>query len=272
MPIVLDSEFSPYGDTPAPKRFGTVSPLDPQLFSSIEEHCQELLSGRKSGKYSPIEVAQWLQEFAAKANQRLAAARKRVTSAKAPEFGRAEEDVYIQIGLGQFFAAKLRSGVLFEIYLQTKDPAAGEQALTYYRQAREVWAAMAQRAQSVYVPDITYGSTAYRRGHWIDRLPAIDKDIEALQATLKGDAQGHSATTARAEEAIREATGHPHRPAIECTHIPPRVFTPGEAMPVSIRFGEGTAREAPSAVRLLYRHVNHAERWKTLDMKNENAK
>src|ERR1019366_4430326 len=32
MPVVLDSEKSPYGDTPEPKCFGTVSPLDPRLF------------------------------------------------------------------------------------------------------------------------------------------------------------------------------------------------------------------------------------------------
>jgi hypothetical protein len=38
MPIVLGSERSPYSDTPIPKCFGTVSPLDPQLFSAIVDH------------------------------------------------------------------------------------------------------------------------------------------------------------------------------------------------------------------------------------------
>ncbi len=46
MPIVLGSERSPYSDTPTPKCFGTVSPLDPQLFSTIVDHAGDLLAGR----------------------------------------------------------------------------------------------------------------------------------------------------------------------------------------------------------------------------------
>src|SRR5205823_9230910 len=37
MPITGVGEPGPYGDTPAPKRFGTVSPLDPQLFCTCDE-------------------------------------------------------------------------------------------------------------------------------------------------------------------------------------------------------------------------------------------
>ena len=57
MPIVEGSEAEPYSDTPAPKRFGTVSPLDPELFSTIEQHAAALLNNEATGKYSPIEVA-----------------------------------------------------------------------------------------------------------------------------------------------------------------------------------------------------------------------
>ncbi len=69
-----------------------------------------------------------------------------------------EEDVLIQNGLGSFFAAKLRSGVLFEIYQRTGNAEAGKLALAQYTKAREAWATMAARANSVYRPDITYGS------------------------------------------------------------------------------------------------------------------
>ena len=269
MPIVPGSEHSPYGDTPEPKRFGTVSPLDPQLFSTIEAYCHELLTARSSGKYSPIDAAQWLEDFAAKSSQSWEIGRKRVASTRTPEFRRAEEDIHIQIGLGQFFAAKLRAGVLFEIYVQTKDKAAGQQALAYYRKARERWAAMAQRAQTVYVADITYGSTPYRRGHWVDRLPAIDQDIEAMQSALQHDPQTANTTGKSAGDAIREATGHRQRREARCIHTPPAAFTPGEALPVSVRIDEVNVRENPTSARLLYRRVNHAERWQTLNMQRE---
>ena len=43
----------------------TVSPLDPQLFSRMNDFADELLKGERSGKYSPIEVAQWIEDYAA---------------------------------------------------------------------------------------------------------------------------------------------------------------------------------------------------------------
>src|SRR5206468_11559921 len=86
-----------------------------------------------------------------------------------------EEDVLIQNALGQFFADKLRSALFFEIYRQTGDSTAARFSLEHYRRARDVWAAMAQRAQRVYRSNITYGSTPMRQGHWIDRLPRSEE-------------------------------------------------------------------------------------------------
>src|SRR5208337_4763804 len=45
MPMVLGSMPSPYSDTPEPKCFATVSPLDPQIFSTVAEHLSDLLGG-----------------------------------------------------------------------------------------------------------------------------------------------------------------------------------------------------------------------------------
>ena len=40
-PIAGEPRPNPYGDTPAPKTFTHVSPLDPQIFSSIHEHAAD---------------------------------------------------------------------------------------------------------------------------------------------------------------------------------------------------------------------------------------
>ena len=60
----MDKKNAPYTDSPAPWNFGACSPLDPQLFSSIDEHAGELIAGRVSAKYSPAEVAVWLDGLA----------------------------------------------------------------------------------------------------------------------------------------------------------------------------------------------------------------
>ncbi len=127
-----------------------------------------------------------------------------------------EEDVLIQNGLGRFFAAKLRSGVLFEIYQHTGNPKAGALALAQYKKAREAWATMAARANSVYRPDITYGDIPQRRGHWSDRLAGIDKDIAAMQDKLQTPPTP-AAPAPNIEGAIRAATGRP-QPAIGPLH------------------------------------------------------
>jgi len=54
--------------------------------------------------------------------------------------------------------------------------------VTAYRNARATWAAMADRATRVYVADLTYGEPPARRGHWLDRLPGIDRDVAAVES------------------------------------------------------------------------------------------
>jgi hypothetical protein len=264
MPIVLGSERSPYSDTPTPRCFGTVSPLDPQLFSAIVDHVTDLLAGRSNPRYSPIEVAQWLEDYTAVSAKALTRARLEATSQTSPEFRRMEEDVLIQNGLGQFFAAKLRSGVLFEIYQQTGNAEAGKLALAQYKKAREAWATMAARAIGIYRPDISYGSTPQRRGNWNDRLSGIDKDIAAMQDKLQSPPTS-AGSAQNAEQSIRAATGRPIRPALHCTHTPPESFHPGQSLPLAL-LAPVTAHVTPSAVYLYYRHVNQGERWLSVEM------
>jgi hypothetical protein len=266
MPIVLGSEKSPYYDSPEPRVFGTVSPLDPQIFSTIVEYSKDLLDGKPSGKYSPVEVAQWLEDFTAASDQALAAARSSATSKTSPEFRRMEEDVLIQIGLGRFFAAKLRSGVLYEIYQQTGSAEAGKQALAKYQEARDVWAKMASRASGVYMADVSYGDVPGRRGHWSDRTAGIDTDIAAMQSKLQSPSAS-SGSAESAEKAIRVAMGKPSRPSIHCRHTPPSAFHAGQPLALSLVVPAGSS--APASVRLCYRHVNQAERWLSMEMERK---
>jgi hypothetical protein len=268
MPIILGSEPSPYGDTPAPKCFGTVSPLDPQMFSTVRETASALLAGETSGKYSPIEVAQWIEDCVGASNDALNAARRISRSRFLPEFRRFEEDVLIQVGLGTFFAHKLRSAVLFEIYLQTGNAESGKLALAHYRHAREAWATMAQRAGRVYVSDISYGSVPKRRGHWSDRLPGIDTDLAAMQAQLQS-AFAPKGSVQNATIAAQMANGRPNRPIESCVHRQPDDFRPGQPLSVSIEMSSTAGGAHPAAIRLFYRHVDQAERWMSAEMNHE---
>ncbi|MGC2400118.1 MAG: hypothetical protein WA510_10065 [Acidobacteriaceae bacterium] len=266
MPIVLESEASPYSDTPNPKCFATVSPLDPQLFSTIVDHAADLLGDHPNPKYSPVEVAQWLEDFTAASNLALTRARLEAPSPSSADFRRMEEDVLIQIGLGRFFAAKLRSGVLFEIYRQTGFAEAGKLAVAKYQEASAAWGDVAARANKVYQPDITYGSIPMRRGSWSTRIAAIDRDLAAMRLKVENPTAA-TGSAANAEAATKAAAGKPSRPAMPCTHKPPASFHPGSPLPLIL----AATAEPPFTVRLLYRHVNQAERWRSAEMQRSES-
>jgi hypothetical protein len=244
-----------YSDTPAPKVFGNVSPLDPQLFSRINDFADQLLKGEASGKYSPIEVAQWIEGYAALAMKRLTQAQMGATDR--PEWRRIAEDVRIEAGLGKFFGAKFRSGVLYRIYERTGDVRAFEEALKTYRAARDTWAEFANRAKGVYVADITVGELPQLRGHWMDRLAAIDADIALMEKQV---GRAKSAEFSGVEAAIEAALGRPVRTALTCEHRPAAKFRPGQPLAIEL-----TAKGA-KAVRMYYRHVTQAERWQSVEM------
>ncbi len=244
MPIVDAGRKHPYGDTPAPKVFASVSSFDPQLFSTIAEYAEELLGGERSGKYSPLDVSVWLENAAN-------AAEKNVGG-----LGIAT-DLSIQAGIGHFFGWKILSALFWAIYEKSGDAAAGEEALKAYRKAREAWAALAAAAKPVYEADITYGPQPHLRGNWADRLPAIDEDIADMQRRIRPGAGG-----AAVASAIGRALSHvPVRPR-GAVHTPPAQVTAGESLPIEISFDGADER----TVRLHYRRVNQAEPWLSAPM------
>jgi len=144
---IADPEIKhPYTDTPSPKLFGNVSSLDPQLFISINDFAKELLKGERSGKYTPVEIAQWIEDYAEAAAKNLAQANKVAEKQNRPEFRRMAIDVAMQVELGRFFGAKFRSGVLYSIFEQSGDRRALEEAVKMYQKARGNWTTLANLA------------------------------------------------------------------------------------------------------------------------------
>ena len=157
MSIVDPKAKNPYSDSPQPRVFGTVSPFEPEMFASVVEYVE----GKSGVKYTPLEVAEWLDQLAAAALQ-----------GDAPRAWAA--DIRIMAGLGRFFAAKFRAAVA---YGRGSNP----EALAEYRKARAAWAQLANTAKDVYRPDVTFGYDYQLRGHWLDRLAAIDEDIARME-------------------------------------------------------------------------------------------
>jgi hypothetical protein len=248
-PIVEGSAPYPYSDTPQPRIFANVSPLDPQLFSTISEHAEDLLASRANPKYSPAEVAVWLDRLSRESGLALT----QMGAPKAAAEKRLADDVAILRGTADFFAAKLRSALFFSLWQKNSDPAFGTAALRHYRNARARWAAMAERAKAVYAADVSYGEIPQRRGHWSDRLAAIDADLAAMTKAV-----GSAQVGAIGGSGIL-VTKPAVRPVAAVRHAAPDRFTPGGDLPLVMRAKVENAD-------LFYRHVNHGERWRSVAM------
>ncbi|MBI3683461.1 MAG: hypothetical protein HY235_24060 [Acidobacteria bacterium] len=260
MSIVDPASKHPYRDSPSPLRFGAVSPFDPQLFARVDDFAEELLKGTAGGKYSPLVVSEWLEQLSQTAAKSLEEAQAQTAAKATPEFRRLAADVAIQSGIGRFFAHKLRAGVLWAIYDRTGEAKALEEALKAYRAAHRAWSGMANRARDVYARDITYGTTPHMRGHWIDRLPAIEEDIARMEKSRPSQAGQHDAERVRV--AIQMALSPPKPIAVACRHTPPARFRPGAPLEIQLSLERGNGRQ----VRLHYRRVNQAERWQSIEM------
>jgi hypothetical protein len=247
-----------YSDSPAPHNVSAISPLDPQLFSTIDQHAKDLTSGTKNARYSPGEVIEWLEMLVSTSTKSLAAARLSSGSrAKSPEFRQVEEDILIVNALGLYYANLFRAALFYSIYERTGDPAAAAQALAAYRKGRDAWANMAERADKIYGTDISYGDIPIRRGNWADRLPEIDHDLAALEKYF-----GDKPTTQEplSGKAIQQTTKAP-RPTVDIKHTVPNVFRSGDDLHLTVI----TPAIVTESV-LWYRHVNHAERWLSAPM------
>ncbi len=249
MPVADEKQRHIYGDTPAPKVFGRVSPLDPGLFMNAAEYVAELTGPSRSGRYTPADVARWLDAFAAAAEEQMRNARAAAGNANSPAFRRLEIDVRAQLGLGRFFAAKMRSAVAWALYQADRKPENLRDALFFARAARDAWKGIVAVTKGAYLQDITFGERPHQRGSWEDRLPSIEQDVLFLEKLLGEPSAG----------AVRPAPAwlNPRRDPPPCQHLPAASFTPGKPLTVQLSAPE----KSLTMVRIHYRHVTHAERF-----------
>jgi hypothetical protein len=276
MPMVESDRRFPYSsDTPNPKRFGTVSPLDPEFFLSCDQFADELVKGKSSGKHSPIWVAEQLEGFAEQAATGLGKAKAKLRNAQSVDFRRLAADVTIQAALGKFYAAKFRAGVLYALYLQTHDRGTLESAIAAAHAARNVWRELAAVANGVYRDDVTFGPEYFQRGHWLDRLSAMDEDLADLDKVHQSAEQTSSSPAdASSQLAVRLAKGSVRStdvfgatPIKSEIHTPERTFRRGQPVKVSA----GKIPSSVAGISLRYRRINQAEMWQAIDMQRAGA-
>jgi hypothetical protein len=205
----------------------------------------------------------WVEQSADAALRALKQAEEQVAAPNASDFRRLAIDVRIQAGLGRFFSGKLRAGVAYALFKRTGQRGYLVEGVEAYRAARAAWAELAETGR-VYRDDITVGGEAWLRGHWADRLPAIDDDLGDLERALESAPAGEQTGTGEQGGAASLASLDQQPPAFAYEHTPPSSFVRGSAVPieVAVRLADG----GKVSVQLHYRHLNQAESYEVVEM------
>ncbi|TDF95192.1 hypothetical protein [Paenibacillus piri] len=250
-------------DTPAPHTFGSASPLDPVLIYGVNEFADDILAGKRRGKYSPLEIADWLDDLAGHAELTLSESQERIRYGHAPSFRRWAADVRIMAGIGRFFSQKFRAGLAYALFERAGDAGLLKEAIHYYHAARDHWKRVIEASSDVYKEDLTFGRAHYSRGHWSDRLSDIDKDIQTIER-IYSELQAGTSPEVRTMDDMLAAVPRGERPP--GVHAPVSSFIKGEPMEAQLTF---TGAASGLHVLLHYRHVNQAESYATLDMERQ---
>jgi hypothetical protein len=260
--FIIDQEKKPnyHCDGREPHTFNAVSPLDPALFYRVDEFADDMVRNQKQGKISPIQTADLLEDLALTAQHYLQEAKGKIDNEDNPAFRRWLIDIEAQIGLGHFFANKFRAGTAYEFFERVGDASLLEQALKYYRLARNAWEQVIEATKGVYSDDITFGYVSFMRGHWADRLPGIEEDIRNMENQI------HLASNNVSSKEIEKAKNWLLNQQMELpayNHIPPKSFERGQGVQISL-----SIQDIPSdyQVYLKYRHANQADSYQAIKM------
>ncbi|MGH3504923.1 MAG: hypothetical protein ACRDQA_29110, partial [Nocardioidaceae bacterium] len=246
-------------DTAQPPTFGGVSPFDPQLFYRIDEYADDLLAGRRDGRYTPADTAQWLVDLADRAEEGLRRATVRVSDPGSPGYRRVAVDIAVQAGLARFFAGKTSAGLAYALFERTKDPARLDEAVAAYRAAKVAFAEVARATTGVYRDDLAFGVRASEHGHWASRLPDIEADLADLELRRAELAPSPPDTKTPVPE-LASADRPPFH------HVPPGYFDRGADLIVDATLPNP---EEIDELQLDYRRLNQGEDYQRLTMIRE---
>ena len=106
-------------DMEGPVRFGNAPTFDSALFATAREYAELLLAGKTCHRYTPLDVADWLEDMAEGCETALTRARSAADFGR-PEVQRITADVQILGGIARYFAERFRAACWAELFVATQ--------------------------------------------------------------------------------------------------------------------------------------------------------
>ena len=239
---------------------------DIQQFINPRDEVKRALNGEDTAMRRPQQTSEWFSQIAERILAEAAQAESSADVRKGNELVTTLTDLRILAWLARFHAARLPAAVHYNLYRETGDPLALDDAIASEKQAVAAWERIAESAGDVYSEDLAFG--VHRVGfprHWKEELERLRKDQESLLAEkeqAKGRAQSDASSRARAMLRRTSADGEPPAVKLEAAGK----AKPGMDYVVSARIEDASGVKT---VSLRYRHMTQYEDYETADMKRD---
>lgn len=252
-----------YGwDTKAADWLG-VSSFDPKLFYAVAEYADDAVAGQLCGKYTPLEVAAWIERFVDEGEEVARRARERLASGS-PQERRLLTDAEILIRLGRFFAGKFRAAVQYALFLRTGAPEHIADAVDLLEKAHAAYAGIVDVAAGVYRDDLAFGSSLSERGHWSQNLAAMADDLHALR--VERDRAGEETSPKSSGKGL---VSRENRPSLDGVSLDvPEKFERGAPLDVRL-VGRPDVLGQVTGVTLHFRLVDQSQEWRETEMSRD---
>jgi hypothetical protein len=171
--------------------YGSTEPSDHGLFYGIDEYAGDFFAGKGfSGKYSPLQTADWLEALARETEKALAKGEE--LGALGAEFLAMRADLCMLIDFARYHAEKMRAAYALALWNLTKKGDYLSDAAVLLESAIGYWEALSQRGRENYYHDLNFSSagSTTRRGAWGDLTQELEADRKSLGRRLESEGLG----------------------------------------------------------------------------------
>ena len=199
---------------------------DIQQFMNVRDEAKSIVQGTDTAMRRPEETSRWFAQTADGILSEVALAEKAADRQSNKELQSTVTDLKILAGLARYHSRRLLAGVSYNLYKQTGDLAAFDEAIANERHALDAWRQMVSAAGDVYSENLAFGAHAvgFSR-HWKEEYQLLGRDFEKLLA------ERQKASTKEGVEhgSLRAAQGEP--PSVHL--LPAAGANPGRDLEVS---------------------------------------
>lgn len=270
LPRIISSSY-PYSSFPTTRGWAEKQHLDDlpsfakaqltdlQQFLNFDEEAKLIVEGGETAKMRPSANSLWFQNTSSEINGLINEAEKAIGNNRNKEFNSTMVDLKILSNLALYHSRRIPAAVSYNLFIQTNNLSALNDAITYEQSAIEAWRQIVSAAGDVYADNLMMGvCVADLCGNWKDELDTLEQQFLILKQK-----SNNFKPTGPVKEAPHYTIvpGANDEKVFSIIHQPVITATAGKPITVKLKVS------APSGVkwvRLRYRNVNQEQEYKTL--------